>query len=144
MIELRDYQEEAIFEMMQTEHDRMVVCLPTGAGKTIVFSAYTAAMVSMGKTVAIAVNRRELLTQTVNSLTKLGVQAGTITAKGKGLRLCNAYVMMVETIARRRSHLEVLQKNCDVLIVDECHIGNFTKILDGFKKDSAVILLPAS
>ena len=134
MIELRDYQEEAIYQMINSDHDRMVVCLPTGAGKTIVFSAYTAAMVSMGKSVAIAVNRKELLNQTANSLAKMGIHAGIINAKSKGLRLCSAYIMMVETIARRKSHLEVLRQNCDVLIVDECHIGNFNKILDDFKK----------
>jgi superfamily II DNA or RNA helicase len=134
MIQLRDYQEEAIYEMINTNHQRMVVCLPTGAGKTVVFSAFTAAMVAENKTVAIAVNRRELLTQTQSSLQKMGVNAGVISAKSKNFPDAKAYVMMVETIARRKSHLEALKHRADVLIVDECHIGNFTKILDGFKR----------
>jgi superfamily II DNA or RNA helicase len=134
MITLRDYQEEAIYEMINSPHERMVVCLPTGAGKTVVFSAFTAAMVASGKTVAIAVNRRELLTQTQNSLHKMGVRAGAISAKSKNFPYANAYVMMVETIARRKAHLEALKQRVDVLIVDECHIGNFKKILDGFKR----------
>jgi len=131
---LRDYQEEVIFHMINNEAERMVVCLPTGAGKTVVFSTYAAAMVSVGKVVAIAVNRRELLAQTQNALKKMGVQAGAISSKSKNFPLSQCYVMMVETIARRPAQLEALQQRCDVLIVDECHIGNFTKILDGFKK----------
>lgn len=134
MFNLRDYQEEAIFEMIQTDHERMVVCLPTGAGKTVVFSAFTAIMVAQNKTVAIAVNRRELLTQTQKSLQKIGVQPGIISAKSKNFPVAKAYVMMVETIARRKAQLQALKLNADVLIVDECHIGNFNKILDGFKR----------
>ncbi|MDV7389804.1 DEAD/DEAH box helicase family protein, partial [Arthrospira platensis SPKY1] len=55
-------------------------------------------------------------------------------AKSKKLGDAFVYVMMVETIARRKSHLQYLKENCDVLIVDECHIGNFNKILDGWKQ----------
>lgn len=134
MIQLRDYQEESIFEMINTHHERMVVCLPTGAGKTVVFAAYTAAMIAQGKTVAIAVNRTELLSQTVNALKNMGVWAATITAKSNNFPKANAYVMMVETIARRKTQLEALRISSDVLIIDECHIGNFNKILGGFKK----------
>jgi superfamily II DNA or RNA helicase len=134
MLKLRDYQEEAIFHMINSPNERMVVCLPTGAGKTVVFSTYAAAMVASGQTVAIAVNRRELLTQTQNALKKMGIVAGVISSKSKNFPLSKCYVMMVETIARRKAHLEALKQRCSVLIVDECHIGNFTKILDGFQK----------
>ena len=134
MIKLRDYQEETIYTMVNTSHDRLCVSLPTGAGKTVVFSTFAAFCMSQNKRIAIAVNRRELLAQTVKTLQNMGVPSSTITSKSKKLGNAYVYVMMVETISRRGAHLQYLKENCDVLIVDECHIGNFNKILDGWKQ----------
>jgi superfamily II DNA or RNA helicase len=134
MIKLRDYQEETIYTMVNCKDDRLCVSLPTGAGKTVVFSTFAAVCMAQNKKIAITVNRRELLSQTVKTLQNMGVPCSTITAKSKKLGQAFVYVMMIETIARRKSHLQYLRENCDVLIVDECHIGNFNKILDGWKQ----------
>jgi superfamily II DNA or RNA helicase len=133
-LSLRDYQEETIYTMVNTNYERLCVSLPTASGKTVVFSTFAAVCISQNKKIAIAVNRRELLAQTVKTLQNIGVPSSTITAKSKKLGNASVYVMMVETIARRQSHLQYLREVCDVLIVDECHIGNFNKIIDGWKQ----------
>jgi superfamily II DNA or RNA helicase len=90
---------------------RVILCLPTGAGKTVIFSDIAARAAAKGKRVAILTHRRELLTQ-----------AG---------RLNSCEVLMVETLNNAlKKGLDLSQY--DLLVVDEAHIGNFRKVLKGF------------
>jgi superfamily II DNA or RNA helicase len=88
------------------------LCLPTGAGKTVIFSDIAARAAAKGKRVAIITHRRELLSQ-----------AG---------RLNSCDVLMVETLNNAlKKGLDLGQY--DLLVVDEAHIGNFRKVLQGFE-----------
>jgi superfamily II DNA or RNA helicase len=90
---------------------RVILCLPTGAGKTVIFSDIAAKAAAKGKRVAILTHRRELLSQ-----------AG---------RLNSCDVLMVETLNNAiKKGLDLGQY--DLLVVDEAHIGNFRKVLEGF------------
>jgi superfamily II DNA or RNA helicase len=90
---------------------RVILCLPTGAGKTVIFSDIAARAAAKGKRVAILTHRRELLSQ-----------AG---------RLNSCDVLMVETLNNQiKRGLDLGQY--DLLVVDEAHIGNFRKVLQGF------------
>jgi superfamily II DNA or RNA helicase len=90
---------------------RVILCLPTGAGKTVIFSDIAARAAAKGKRVAILTHRRELLSQA-----------------GK-LNSCD--VLMVETLNNQiKRGLDLSQY--DLLVVDEAHIGNFRKVLKGF------------
>jgi superfamily II DNA or RNA helicase len=90
---------------------RVILCLPTGAGKTVIFSDIAARAAAKGKRVAILTHRRELLSQ-----------AG---------RLNSCDILMVETLNNAiKKGLDLGQY--DLLVVDEAHIGNFRKVLKGF------------
>jgi superfamily II DNA or RNA helicase len=91
---------------------RVILCLPTGAGKTVIFSDIAAKAAAKGKRVAILTHRRELLSQA-----------------GK-LNSCD--ILMVETLNNQiKRGLDLSQY--DLLVVDEAHIGNFRKVLKGFE-----------
>jgi superfamily II DNA or RNA helicase len=96
----------------QNGFKRVILCLPTGAGKTVIFSDIAARAAAKGKRVAILTHRRELLSQ-----------AG---------RLNSCDVLMVETLNNAiKRGLDLSQY--DLLVVDEAHIGNFRKVLEGFE-----------
>jgi superfamily II DNA or RNA helicase/predicted nucleic acid-binding Zn ribbon protein len=114
-MQLRPYQLTAVDEIRGAfkESKRVVLCLPTGAGKTVVFSEIVRRVLEKGRRVAIVTHRRELLSQA-----------------GK-LNRCD--ILMVETLnnAIKRGLVDLSQYN--LLVIDEAHIGNFRKILEGFE-----------
>ena len=111
---LRDYQIDSVAQVgaaFRKGSKRVILCLPTGAGKTVIFSDIAAKAASKGKRVGIITHRRELLSQ-----------AG---------RLNSCDILMVETLNNRiKKGLDLSQY--DLLVVDEAHIGNFRKVLDKF------------
>jgi len=111
---LRDYQIDSVVQVgaaFREGSKRVILCLPTGAGKTVIFSDIAAKAASKGKRVAIVTHRRELLSQ-----------AG---------RLNSCSVLMVETLNNQIK--KGLDLNAyDLLVIDEAHIGNFRKVLDKF------------
>jgi superfamily II DNA or RNA helicase len=113
-MQLRPYQLTAVDEIRGAfkEAKRVVLCLPTGAGKTVVFSEIVRRVLEKGRRVAIITHRRELLSQA-----------------GK-LNRCD--ILMVETLNNqiKRGVVDLSQYN--LLVIDEAHIGNFRKILEGF------------
>ena len=111
---LRDYQVDSIGQVQaafQQGSRRVILCLPTGAGKTVIFSDIAHRAAEKGKRVAILTHRRELLSQ-----------AG---------RLNSCSVLMVETLNNQIKKGLDLGKY-DLLVIDEAHIGNFRKVLEGF------------
>jgi superfamily II DNA or RNA helicase/predicted nucleic acid-binding Zn ribbon protein len=113
-MQLRPYQLIAVDEIRGAfkEAKRVVLCLPTGAGKTVVFSEIVRRVLEKGRRVAIVTHRRELLSQA-----------------GK-LNRCD--ILMVETLNNQIKRGVVDLSSYDLLVIDEAHIGNFRKILDGF------------
>lgn len=113
-MQLRPYQESAVDEIREAFKDskRVVLCLPTGAGKTVVFSEIVRRVLEKGRRVAIVTHRRELLSQA-----------------GK-LNRCD--ILMVETLNNQIKRGVVVLSSYDLLVIDEAHIGNFRKILEGF------------
>ena len=111
---LRDYQIDSVAQVgaaFREGSKRVILCLPTGAGKTVIFSDIAARAASKGKRVGIVTHRRELLSQ-----------AG---------RLNSCDILMVETLNNRiKKGLDLSQY--DLLVIDEAHIGNFRKVLDKF------------
>mgnify|MGYP003651130817 CR=1 FL=1 len=111
---LRDYQVDSVAQVgaaFALGSKRVILCLPTGAGKTVIFSDIAARAAEKGKRVAILTHRRELLSQ-----------AG---------KLNSCEVLMVETLNNQiKRGLDLNQY--DLLVIDEAHIGNFRKVLEGF------------
>jgi superfamily II DNA or RNA helicase len=139
LLKLRDYQEDAVtktFEAFALGTNRPAVVLPTGAGKTVIFSWIANKWVRERKSrVLILVHRDELATQTVEKLhavapgLKVGVVKGSRNEYGK----VDVIVGSVQTLRRQGRRIPIL--NIGLVIVDEAHHAaaeSYVQILDHF------------
>ena len=127
---LRPYQERFINNIAAKlrTHRKVVAQLATGGGKTVCFAAICDRYCARStQDVLILVHREELLTQAAKAI-NLPVQK--VIAGMKSIPHARVYVAMVES-AHKRLHLF---QNIGMVIVDECHIGNFTKVIEHFKE----------
>lgn len=145
MIELRPYQLEAVQktrEMILAGKKKFVFCSPTGSGKTFTFSFIVKSAIAKGKRVLILTHRTELLTQAGGALESIGLNPTKIEA-GKSISYFSGqlYTAMIETISRRMHKLEYINfvQSLDLIIIDECHFGNFDKFFSQIAKTSVVI-----
>jgi len=130
-MQLRPYQEAAVAGLRRayaTGHRAPLLVMPTGAGKTQVFTFITAAMAQRGRSVTILVHRRELIAQASRKLDQAGVPHGIIAA---GTPATNAPIQVasVQTLIRRLEDTPAP----DLIIIDEAHhaaAGSWGKILD--------------
>jgi len=130
-MQLRPYQEAAVADLRlayATGHRAPLLVMPTGAGKTQVFTYITAAMAQRGRRVTILVHRRELIAQASRKLDQAGVTHGIIAA---GTPATNAPIQVasVQTLVRRLEETP----SPDLIIIDEAHhaaAGSWGKILD--------------
>ncbi len=84
MISLRPYQQIAIQNLRQAYadgHKKVILCAPTGAGKTVMFSAIAQGALQKGKRVMILTDRGELLWQAGGALNNLAIVPELITAE---------------------------------------------------------------
>lgn len=133
---LYDYQKEAVAQVVAAfkEYKRVLVALPTGAGKTFTFS-YLAKRYNQNakKKVHILVNRTELVEQTYSTLLSIGVNVDKITSsRKKPSPNASVYVGMVETVFRRIQKGIITPDDIGLLIIDECHRGEFDKLLSHY------------
>ena len=126
-MDLRKYQKDVIDNVLlhlQTDK-RCCVSLATGGGKTVIFSNLVNSL--SGKTL-ICVHREELVNQTSETLKK---EHDLLIPKTKHISkdIC---VAMVQTLDNRWKKNLINIDDFDNLIIDECHRGEFMKILDRF------------
>jgi len=137
---LYPYQERDInilFEKIETlpKDSRIVYQLPTGGGKTVVFSEIARRFIeTSGSKVMILTHRAELCRQTATTLKNLGVQNTTINSKSKKVDpTSDCYVAMIETLKNRIKAKKVQTQNIGLVIIDEAHHNSFRKLLGNFK-----------
>ncbi|MFN5119683.1 MAG: DEAD/DEAH box helicase, partial [Cyanobacteriota bacterium] len=101
---LRPYQQESIASIRAEYRAgcrRVLFVLPTGGGKTVVFSHIAQQAAGRGNRVLILVHRVELLDQACRSLAAMGVAHAAIAA-GRPMDLTQlVQVASVQTVARR-------------------------------------------
>jgi DNA repair protein RadD len=142
VINLRPYQQEAVANIRQAfseRHRSVLFVLPTGGGKTVLFSHITEQAAARGNRVCILVHRAELLRQASASLTAMGVPHGLVAANHSMDLSRRVQVVSVQTLARRL-HL-FPQQFFQLLVVDEAHhsnAGTWAKVLGHFS--SACVL----
>lgn len=131
-MQLRGYQQQAIDDLRSAYRAGCrapLLCLPTGGGKTIIFSAIANSAAARGKQVLILVHRRELLHQASRKLTDIGLDHGLIAA-GIAATDQPVQVASVQTLVRRLSRLDWQPS---LIIIDEAHhasAGSWAAILD--------------
>lgn len=139
--ELYNYQKgdiDVIFERMENTapNYRLLYQLPTGGGKTVIFSEIVRRFLATSdKKVVVLTHRIELCKQTSKMLKGFDVKNKIINSKIKELPDQNEYscfVAMVETLKNRLND-ELLQiDNVGLVIIDEAHYNSFRKLLSSF------------
>lgn len=106
--------------------------LPTGGGKTVIFSDITKQYIEKWeKKVLILTHRIELSVQTSKQLSAIGVSNKIINSEVKTLEDqvdYNCFIAMVETLNNRLQDDENFIKEIGLVIVDEAHYNSFRKI----------------
>lgn len=156
-LKLRDYQREAIDAVFRAWGEGMrrpAIVLPTGAGKTVVFSTLVREWRELNddhapqdrtSRVMILAHRDELVDQAIAKLRAVmpGVNVGKVKAQDRQTA-ADVMVCSVQTLATRSGSAlrEVLdwQRDCGrvgLIITDECHhaaAASYQKIYDAFPK----------
>ena len=125
-MELRKYQQESINSIQKEWNNgrkRTLLVLPTGCGKTVVFTKLAEEMVKQGKRVLILAHRTELLEQASDKLFKItglktALEKADSTAIGSWYRVS---VGSVQTLQRDKRLNQFPKDYWDVIIVDEAH-----------------------
>jgi superfamily II DNA or RNA helicase len=145
-MELRDYQQDAR-EAIQNEWKKgtkkTLLVLPTGCGKTIVFSKVIEDRVKKGERVLVLAHRGELLEQAADKLEKsTGLKCATEKAEQTSIGSWYRVVVGSVQTMMREKHLEQFEKEFfDTIIIDEAHhciSDGYQRVLNYF--DSANVL----
>jgi len=128
MPELRDYQEKAITELREYIKNgltKVIMALPTGGGKSIIFGKIIANAVERGKTILWLVHRRNLVYQMRDVLEQFGIECGLIMAGNESDTKLLVQLGTIQTYSRRLN-LDTLYNNrfyidADLVLIDEGH-----------------------
>lgn len=130
---------DAIFERLDNApaNYHLLYQLPTGGGKTVVFSEIVRQYLSKNNMkVVVLTHRIELCKQTSKMLKGFDVRNKIINSKVKELPDQNDYscfVAMVETLKNRINDEKLHLDNVGLVIIDEAHYNSFRKLLSSFK-----------
>lgn len=137
-ITLRPYQKEALLAVRSSwgsGFKNVIISMPTGSGKTIVFLFLIHDAHKNGHRCIVLVNTDELVQQTVRKLGRVGIAAGIV--KGRQNEWTRPVVVAsVQTIARKRRLTYIQPRRFGLCIVDECHYANsvsYQRVLDHLK-----------
>lgn len=140
---LYDYQREdlkKIFAHIQKlpEGTNILYQLPTGGGKTVVFSEITRKYIQdTGKKVIVLTHRIELSSQTSRMLRGFKVSNKIINSSVKEFHDQDDYmcfVAMVETLNNRLQEEKVTLNEIGLVIIDEAHYNSFRKLFKYFEE----------
>ncbi|MFI8604008.1 DEAD/DEAH box helicase [Cellulophaga baltica] len=139
--ELYSYQQGAInkiFEKFDTAADNyhLLYQLPTGGGKTVIFSEMVRQYLkNHKKKVLVMTHRVELCNQTSTMLTNFGVPNKVVNSKAnlddQDQYIC--FVAMVETLNNRLNDGKLDISDIGLVIIDEAHYNSFTKLFKFFE-----------
>jgi superfamily II DNA or RNA helicase len=118
-VELREYQKEAVEQAraaIRAGAKNVLICAPTGAGKTVIGSHLISEAESKGKRSCFVIDRLSLLNQTSETFDRYGIDHGVIQAQhwrfrpSKLVQICS-----IQTVARRD------WPETSLILVDEAH-----------------------
>nr|UVY52484.1 MAG: U3 small nucleolar RNA-associated SSU processome protein 25 [Bacteriophage sp.] len=140
-MQLRPYQEEARDKVQQEWKEgrkRTLLVLPTGCGKTIVFSKIIEDRVKMGERVLVLAHRSELLEQASDKL-KTATGLGTAFEKAENTSIGTWFrvvVGSVQTMQREKRLSKFPNDHFDTIVIDEAHHAisdGYQRVLEHFK-----------
>jgi len=139
---LYDFQTKAVQVILDSIKENgsqfnLVYQLPTGGGKTVIFSDITRRYIEeWGKKVLILTHRIELSIQTNKQLTAIGVSNKIISSEVKKLDdqdEFQCFIAMVETLNNRLQDDDDFIQDVGLVIVDEAHNNSFRKIFQYYE-----------
>jgi len=140
--DLYSYQKGAIQKIFTCfeeapEDYHLLYQLPTGGGKTVIFSEIVRQYLkNHKKKVLIMTHRIELCKQTSGMLTEFGVVNKVVnsTANLDDQEEYSCFVAMVETLNNRLQDDKLDIKDVGLVIIDEAHYNSFNKLFKFFEK----------
>jgi len=149
MMELRDYQKEAIkncYKKIKEGNQKILLYAPTGSGKTVIASQIVRDSLSKNRRVLFLIHREALVEQTQSTLVSNGIpenEIGFIKAGYPALQNEPIAIASIQTLARRE-----FPSNIGLIIVDEAHTtcfyNTYEKLQKYYEKSSYFIGLTAS
>lgn len=139
---LRDYQQtayEKVREAVRQGARRVLICAPTGSGKTVLASAFMEMVREKGNRASFTVDRLSLIQQTSDTFDRYGLDHGVIQsqhprwAPHMPIQLCS-----IQTLGRRR------WPETAVDVFDEAHVLHKTHKERMTQRESIVIGLTAT
>lgn len=126
MISLRPYQIEAVEAVLREwdeGHRKTLLVLPTGTGKTIVFSKVVQDRVDKGHRALILAHRGELLEQAADKLKRVcGIESVLEKAENTGIgSILPVTVGSVQTLAQLKRLSQFPEDYFSTIVVDEAH-----------------------
>lgn len=143
---LRPYQQEArkaIQQEWENDKRRTLLVLPTGCGKTIVFSKVIEDRVKLGERVLVLAHRGELLDQASDKLEKsTGLKTATEKAEETSLgSFFRVVVGSVQTMMREKRLKKFPPDFFDTIIIDEAHhciSDGYQRVLKHFEQSNVL------
>ncbi|WP_108869206.1 DEAD/DEAH box helicase [Aquimarina aquimarini] len=140
--ELYSYQKGAIDRIFKSFEDapedyHLLYQLPTGGGKTVIFSEIVRQYLKHhNKKVLVMTHRIELCRQTSSMLTGFGVLNKVVDSKANldDQSKYSCFVAMVETLNNRLTEGKLDISDVGLVIIDEAHYNSFTKLFKFFEK----------
>jgi len=129
-MELRPYQTEAVKNLINAlwTKQRVVLQSATGSGKSVIFTDLAQKAIAKGSRVLILTHRAEIFQSTIKHFRNAGIKVEPINPENKNIDIfAQVYVAMVETFHRRNLLLSI-----NLIIIDEAHYNNFTKVMDDY------------
>jgi len=130
-----------------SNRDKLLYALPTGGGKTAIFSFIAKRFIKeTHKKVLVLAHRTELIDQTLATLRTIGVTCESVISSKKTLQHSSkVYVSMVKTLQNRLRVNPLFLQNIGLIIIDEAHLDLHQEVISYFKcKILAVTATPIS
>lgn len=128
---LRPYQQQVVsdlYRLIKAGHQRCLIVVATGSGKTIIAAQIVYDTVLQGKRVLFVVHRDVLIGQTLDKFAKFGIECGVVAGGRQESRSHPVQIASVQTLGFRE--IDTWFKP-DLVIGDECHLTSFTTAMLG-------------
>lgn len=137
-MELRPYQIELkndVRDCFQRGEKSVILCSPTGSGKTVTFADICRNSVDNGFRVMIVVDRKELIDQSVAKLNDYGLKSEIITGGKKWINYSSrCYVATVQTLKKRKFPF------VELVVIDEAHKQIFDDVAIEYKNRGSFVI----
>lgn len=142
-ITLRPYQDDFVNRLSRAfspTNRRILAVAPTGSGKTKIFITIAQRAIAKGRPVIIITEALKIFEQITREAGGIEIARGV---KHVDILPGRLYIAMAQTLSRRPNIISQLNtiEPSPLIIIDEAHIGQTSRILEAMDKDGAAMVL---